>query len=128
MSAIEPTDEQLAALATLPADDPVVMINLLRFKQPGGAESYGVYAEKVQPHVDRAGARLLFWGSGRQMVIGPDANPWWDAILVVEYPSVRAFLEMVSDPEYQAVHVHRAEGLERAELIATAPGAPAQDS
>jgi hypothetical protein len=29
---------------------------------------------------------------------------------------------MVSDPDYQAIHVHRENALERAELIATAHG------
>ena len=31
-------------------------------------------------------------------------------------------MTMVADPDYQAVHEHRAAALERAELIATAPG------
>jgi hypothetical protein len=37
-------------------------------------------------------------------------------------PSVAAFLAMVTNPDYQEIHVHGANALERAELIATVPG------
>ena len=50
----------------------------------------------------------------------PDgARPWWDAILVVEYPSPQAFVDMVRDPAYQKVHEHRAAALEQGDLVAT---------
>jgi uncharacterized protein (DUF1330 family) len=122
MSALEPTTEQIAAFAQLPEGEPVVMVNLLQFKADGGAESYGRYAAAVQEHLDRAGARVLYVGAGRQVVIGAEQEPWWDAIALVEYPSPQAFLAMVADPAYQAVHVHRADGLSRTELVATAGG------
>jgi hypothetical protein len=41
------------------------------------------------------------------------------AIIVVEYPSPAAFLDMVSNEEYLKVHEHRAAGLDRGDLIAT---------
>lgn len=122
MSRVDPTAEQVARLSEFPADTPVVMINLLGFKPDGGAESYARYAAEVQPHLDRVGARLVYGGRAHQMVIGEQADPWWDVVLAVEYPSVQAFVSMVSDPGYQAIHVHRENALERAELIATAPG------
>ena len=122
MSRVDPTAEQLARLAEFPADTPVVMINLLGFKPDGGSESYARYAAEVQPHLQRVGGRLLYGGGAQQMVIGEQADPWWDAVLAVEYPSVQAFISMVSDPDYQAIHVHRENALERAELIATAHG------
>lgn len=37
-SSSEPTREQIAALAARPVDAPVVMVNLLKFKQPSGLE------------------------------------------------------------------------------------------
>ena len=52
-------------------------------------------------------------------MIGDGERPWWDAILVVEYPSPAAFLKMVADPDYLEVHKHREAALDRAELIAT---------
>jgi uncharacterized protein (DUF1330 family) len=121
-SAVTPTAEQAAALSQLPKEVPVVMINLLEFKRPDGARSYGRYASDVLDHLQRVQARVLYVGEQRQMVIGAGERPWWDSIIVIEYPSIDAFFAMVSDPDYQAVHEHREAGLERAELIATVHG------
>jgi uncharacterized protein (DUF1330 family) len=123
MGVIDPTREQIGELARAPGEGPVVMINLLAFRTPDGAKSYERYGREAQPYLERAGAKLLYGGAGRHLVIGEGQRPWWDAIVVVEYPSVDAFLTMIKDPGYQDAHVHRAEALERAELIATAPGA-----
>jgi hypothetical protein len=43
ITTVGPTPEQIAALAARPADSPVVMVNLLKFKTPGGLESYLQY-------------------------------------------------------------------------------------
>lgn len=122
MSEIEPTPQQIQDIAQLPAGAPVAMVNLLKFRQPDGAGHYARYGEGVQPHLQRVGAEVVYAGPQLQMVIGADARAWWDMILVVRYPSPQAFLQMVADPDYQAVHRHRVAALERAELIATAPG------
>lgn len=116
---IVPASEQSALLAELPGEEPVVMINLLQFKQPDGASHYARYAREVVPHLEAVGAKLLYAGTARAFVIGEGARPWWDAILVVEYPSPPAFLSMVTSEGYAAVHVHREAALERAELVAT---------
>ena len=117
--AILPTAEQSGLLAELPADEPVVMINLLRFNKPNGAAHYERYAREVQPHLTAVGAKALYAGTACAHLIGEEPRPWWDAILVVEYPTPAAFVRMVTAPEYAEVHVHRAAALERAELIAT---------
>jgi uncharacterized protein (DUF1330 family) len=122
VSEATPTAEQLAALSRWPKHEPLVMINLLAFKRPAGAQSYARYAGEVQPHLQRAGAQVLYLGQERQMVVGAAEHAWWDAVIVVEYPSVDAFLTMVGDPDYQLAHRHREAALERAELIATASG------
>ena len=44
---------------------------------------------------------------------------WWDAILVVQYPTPQAFIDMVTTQEYAKVHEHRAAALDRGDLIAT---------
>src|SRR5262245_20300937 len=98
------------------------MINLLQFKPDGGVESYQRYAEAVEPHLDGVGGRVVAQSATRQMVIGDAQRPWWDAILTVEYPSVAAFLQMVTSEGYQSIARHRTNALTRAELIATAPG------
>jgi len=110
---------QLAALKALPADAPVVMINLLKFNEGGGRERYLQYGREVAPHLARVGATVRYSGSAPVNVIGDGERPWWDAILVVEYPTPSAFVDMVKDPGYQQVHEHRAAALERGDLIAT---------
>ncbi|WP_406813704.1 DUF1330 domain-containing protein [Mycobacterium sp. M23085] len=119
MSGLEPTPEQFAALAARPADAPVVMVNLLKFKADGGLQSYLRYGQEVVPHLQRVGAKLRYAGKAPSVVIGEGEKPWWDAILVVEYPTPQAFIDMVTTQEYAKVHEHRAAGLERGDLIAT---------
>jgi uncharacterized protein (DUF1330 family) len=116
---LEPTPEQLAALAARPADAPVVMINLLQFRADGGRDNYLRYAQEVAPHLQRVGGTARYAGAAPGVVIGDGEKPWWDAIIVVEYPSPAAFLDMVSNEEYLKVHEYRAAGLDRGDLIAT---------
>jgi uncharacterized protein (DUF1330 family) len=126
-TALEPTPEQFAALAARPADAPVVMVNLLKFKAAGGLESYLQYGREVAPHLQRVGASLRYAGAAPTVVIGEGERPWWDAILIVEYPTPQAFIDMVTTQEYAEVHEHRAAGLERGDLIATSAWSVAVD-
>ena len=116
---VVPTTNPRDLLAGLAADQPVVMINLLHFKQPDGAEHYGHYARGVVGHLEAVGGRVLYSGNAERSLIGDAERPWWDVILVVEYPTPAAFLKMIVDPDYLEVHKHREAALDRAELIAT---------
>ena len=115
----EPTSEQFAALTARPADAPVVMVNLLKFRTPGGVEAYQRYGREVAPHLQRVGATVRYAGAAPAFVIGDGEKPWWEAILIVEYPTPQAFIDMVTTEEYAKVHQHRAAALERGDLIAT---------
>jgi uncharacterized protein (DUF1330 family) len=95
------------------------MINLLQFRADDGRQSYIRYAQEVAPHLLRVGGTVRYGGAAPTVVIGEGEKPWWDAIIVVEYPSPAAFLDMVSNDEYVKVHEHRASGLHRGDLIAT---------
>ena len=118
-SSLEPTAEQFAALAARPADEPVVMINLLQFRADGGRQGYIRYTQEVTPHLQRVGGTVRYAGVSPSMAIGDGEKPWWEAIIVVEYPSPAAFLDMVSNEDYLKLHEHRAAGLDRGDLIAT---------
>jgi len=65
------------------------------------------------------GGIVRFAGASPSVVIGEGEKPWWEAIVVVEYPSPAAFRDMVSNEEYLKVHERRAAGLDRGDLIAT---------
>ena len=95
------------------------MVNLLKFKEPGGLERYLQYGQEVALHLERVGARIVYAGTAPAVIIGDGQKPWWDAILIVEYPTPQAFFEMVTTEEYAKVHEHRAAALERGDLIAT---------
>ncbi len=127
MSGLEPTSEQFAALAARPADAPVVMVNLLKFKPEGGLARYAQYGREVAPHLERVGATVRYAGGAASVVIGDGERPWWDAILIVEYPSPQAFIDMVTNQDYLKVHEHRAAALERGDLIATSTWSVAEN-
>ena len=74
----------LKAFEKLPPGEPVVMINLLKFKEAGGRERYLQYGREVQPHLDRVGGAVRYAGTNPANIIGDGETPWWDAILVVE--------------------------------------------
>jgi uncharacterized protein (DUF1330 family) len=118
-ASLEPTPEQIQALAARPADEPVVMINLLQFRADGGRQSYLRYMQEVIPHLQRVGGTVRYAGESPAVVIGEGGKPWWDTIIVVEYPSPAAFLDMVTNEEYLTVHEYRVGSLDRGDLIAT---------
>jgi uncharacterized protein (DUF1330 family) len=123
MADIEPNETQLTTLLQAAAEnnEPVVMINLLQFG-PDGADSYQRYAKEVQPFLESVGATVVYAGDTSHVVAGNIDQPWWDAIVVVRYPSRAAFVSMATDPGYhEHAHVHRAAALESTHLIATEP-------
>ena len=95
------------------------MVNLLKCREHGGLESHQRYAHDVSPHLARVGATVRYGGTAPVVVLGDGTKPWWDAILLVEYPTPAAFAVMVTHPGYADVHRHRADALERGDLIAT---------
>ena len=57
---IETTPQQITALTARPADAPVVMVNLLKFKQPGGLDRYQKYVQEAAPHLERVGGTVRY--------------------------------------------------------------------
>jgi uncharacterized protein (DUF1330 family) len=107
-------------------DGPVVMLNLLKYKQKAegeegtGAEAYARYGSRVVKLIEAAGGKVLWSGKPEAVLIGESFGDW-DAVALVQYPSPRALFEMGQAPEYQEIHKHRAAGLERTALIACTP-------
>lgn len=115
---IDPDPEQITALADSPLTTPVVMLNLLRFKADGGRDAYLHYGEGVLPLLARVGGRILWQGRVDAVVIGDTGADAWDAVVLVEYPSRRAFLDMVLSPDYQAIAGRRTTALADSRLVA----------
>ncbi len=108
INAMGPTPEQAQAFLALP-DEPIVMVNLLKFKPDGGREHYNEYGREVGLILRKIGARLIFSGEARVCLIGGGD---WDRVALVEYPNPMALIQMSQSEEYQAIHHHRAAGLE----------------
>lgn len=127
---LTPTDSQGIAFAQAAQDEPVVMVNLLRFKaraaypreyggpdpEVSGEEAYRRYLETATVKVGGLGGRLVWGGPSSMTLVGP-ANERWDQILVVHYPSRASFLAMTADPEYEAALVHRSAALAETRLF-----------
>lgn len=124
MSAIVPNPQQFQALAQAPDTGPVVMLNLLKFKQRAddgsgsGAQSYNRYGDAVKPMVEALGGRFLWAGRAEQLLIGDEAAQDWDVVALVEYPSRKAFIEMAMSKQMNDIHHHREAGLEKTVLLA----------
>jgi uncharacterized protein (DUF1330 family) len=124
--ALYPTSEQIQQLFSGPQDQPVVMVNLLRFKreadasEPGltGEEAYRRYAEKMIAYVESKGGRLIWSGRIDSQVIGEGGDDF-HMVGLVEYPSRQAFVAMTTDPYVQEIGAHRAAGLDGQWLLAT---------
>lgn len=108
-----PNEEGFADLTSRADEGPVAMLNLLSFKPEGGRERYLEYGEAVLPLLEKAGGRVVFQGAAAPVVLG---NESWDLVLLVEYPTRRAFLDMIQSPEYQAIAHLRTEALAKGEL------------
>ena len=107
--AIYPNKEQIEELMKGPADQPVVMVNLLKFKVKAdesegdatGQVAYGRYAEQMRKFVESQGGRFIFAGRVDSKVIGEDGDQEFDVVALVEYPSRQKFLEIVSSERVQ---------------------------
>ena len=123
MSGIRPNKEQFIALMNAPDEGPVVMLNLLKFKtradgtDGSGAGEYAKYGDAAIEMVEARGGKVLWIGRADQILIGDPAEDW-DSVALVQYPSRKDFVEMVSTPEYEQAHEHRESGLERTIIIA----------
>ena len=123
--AIYPTPEQIQRLLAGPADQPVVMVNLLRLKPRADAPDHGVtgeeayrrYAAPMRTFVESKGGRFLWVGRLDSQVIGTGGEGF-HVIALVEYPSREAFVAIATDPHVQQIGAHRAAGLESQWLLA----------
>ena len=131
-SSIDPTRDQVRNLRDHGGDGPVVMMNLLKFRETAnyspdagmascsGKAAYDRYQHAFTVAVGAISqAEVLYDGPCEQVFIGQagtDATNW-DKLLLVRYPSRQHFLAMMADDSYRDALVHRYAGLERTVLI-----------
>ena len=116
------SDEQWAALAEVEDNGPVYMTNLFKFREraeyPDGRESdltgieaYQLYGAETGKHITAIGGQLIHTSVFVGMIVG-EVEDLWEAIAIVEYPSIKAFMTMVSSDEWQRHAIHREAGLQ----------------
>ena len=116
MGYIELPENKLKEIANDPAEGPIVMLNLLRFKGEAGKASYMRYIELVGPLMEKCGGRLVYGGDAKLTMIGPEQ---WDMVILGEYPNRTVLTEMLASPEYQGIAHYRQDALEDSRLILT---------
>jgi uncharacterized protein (DUF1330 family) len=117
--------DALAAMAGGDPNEPVVMLNLLRYREHAdaghgvdglsGKDAYAVYgrhfAEDMHP---KYGGELIWMGRAHHTIIGTED---WDIAILVRYPTRAQFLAMLDDPAYRAIAPIRAAALADSRLI-----------
>jgi len=131
MASLVPSREQIQTMLGQAPDRPMVMVNLLKFRdqaayapdQPeakaglSGRAAYARYGAVALEQVQKRGGRVAWGGATRFVMIGEAGEHDWDEVVCVYYPSPAAFLEMTADADYLAAHHHREAALERTALI-----------
>ena len=114
-----PDEATLDALRRAP-EGPVVMLNLLKFREPEGREAYKRYGAIAATPVRESQGRIIFAGAAGPVLTGSEVA--WDEMIVVRFPSAAHFLRMVQSETYakEAAPV-RAEALEATLWVAAYP-------
>lgn len=126
---IDPHREQFDQFKSLDRDTPIHMLNLIQLKENAdyadqrvstGAQAYAKYGQTSAPIFARVGGKIIWRGKPETILIGPNEEQW-DIAFIASYPSGAAFLEMVTDPNYQAIVHHRQAAVRDSRLIRFAP-------
>jgi uncharacterized protein (DUF1330 family) len=128
---LEVSPQQGAAFFGTPDEGPVVMLNLLRFRERAdyshapdlepvggctGREAYERYMREMLPLLEASGGAVLFSGTSAPFLIGP-TDEVWDHVLLVRQASKAAFLAFASDPESQRITAHRTAAISDSRLL-----------
>jgi hypothetical protein len=125
------TQESGKEFMTRNIQGPVVMLNMLRFREiadyadspelsPGepisGEQAYQLYIIHTIPFLEASGGEILFMGKGGNFLVGPQGEIW-DAVMLIRQSSVESFIAFQSDKAYMAGIGHRTAALEDSRLL-----------
>jgi len=103
-------------------DGPIVMVNLLKFKDKAvypdgretdlsGREAYDIYGRAVGELIKEFGGRIFFIGDVTELALGL-VEDLWDEVALAEYPDREAMHAMTNSKAWRDMIVHREAGLE----------------
>ena len=101
-------------------DGPIVVLNLLKYREPDGRDTFARYGQITGPLIADAGGQVIFGAKAGPVLTGLDTH--YDDVLIVRFPSASHFLAMIESETYtqQAAPV-RAEALETTVWMAMHP-------
>ena len=113
-------------LSELEHKGPIVMVNLMRFRERSldgdgsGWDAYLRYSALTVPMIKARGGTLLWTGEAKAVALGAQQGNDWDFAALVFYPSVAAFLDMMTSETYETqADPHRLNGCAEHVIIAT---------
>ena len=129
---VNPNEEQMAGFLEGDVDSPIEMVNLLKFKDKAeyedgretdlsGEEAYSIYGLEVTEHLKKVGGEPIFFGKVERLMLG-EVEELWDMVAIARYPSRKAMLKMILDPDYIESAKHRSAGLKGQLNIETKTG------
>ncbi|MDB5468132.1 MAG: hypothetical protein JWQ46_2894 [Phenylobacterium sp.] len=138
-SHIDPDRQAWDVFKSLPRDQPIQMLNLIRLKAKAeyprdhpdhgkdltGLDAYRAYGRTTAALFNRLGGRQVWAGKPQVMVTGPQSEAW-DLAFIAEYPNSDAFMAMVRDPEYREFVKHRTAAVADSRLLRLAPLTPGE--
>lgn len=118
-------DLHVATIEALASDQPVVMLNLMKFRDESldgdgsGWDAYVRYSQAANRLIKARSGRIIWAGEVSGTTLGPKEHGEWDYAALVLYPSPDAFLDMMQSAEYLEANVHRDNGCEAHLIMAT---------
>ncbi|MCA1458331.1 DUF1330 domain-containing protein [Bradyrhizobium sp. BRP22] len=116
----------IEGLAKLAPQEPVVMVNLMRFRERSldgdgsGWDAYLRYSALTVPMIKARGGTLLWTGNASTVALGRSDGNQWDYLALVYYPTVTAFIDMMTSADYENLcDPHRRDGCAEHVIIAT---------
>jgi uncharacterized protein (DUF1330 family) len=113
-------------LEKLDLQAPVVMVNLMRFRERSldgdgsGWDAYLRYSALTVSMIKARGGTLLWTGDARTVALGRQDGNQWDYLALVYYPTVSAFIDMMTSEDYETrCDPHRTNGCAEHVIIAT---------
>jgi uncharacterized protein (DUF1330 family) len=125
------TDSAGRAFFTRGIEGPVVMLNLLRFRDVAdysaspelapdtpitGEQAFQRYIDHTKPFLASSGGVIRFLGKGGNWLIGPESEAW-DMAMLIEQESVASFIAWNSHQDYLKGIGHRTAALLDSRLL-----------
>jgi len=128
---IEPSYEAVVSLIKRKLNGPIIMLNLLRFREIAdytanpelaanfsisGREAFQRYIEHTHPFLESSGGSIRLIGECEDFLIGP-SDEHWHMVMLIQQHSLESFLAFASNRAYLSGIGHRTAALLDSRLL-----------